>query len=266
MHFAAVVISFVLASILPSQSLAKQILTIANNVGTERSLNTNSQLPEKATVDMLLCLAADVSESVTEEEYLLQRQGHAAAIEDPQVIEAIKSGANGRIAAVYLEWAKQDQQFLNVDWHVIDGTSSANAFAKKISGSPMPPWIASRVRNTSTSEAIRYCLRQFQAAPVASDRRVIDISSDGTNNIGAKISVVRDEAVARGAVINALAIVGSKNPFPYATHENPAGGLGNYFEKNVVGGTGAFVHVAVGYASFAEMIKRKFLLELSSIR
>lgn len=217
-------------------------------------------------VDMLLCLAADVSESVTEKEYQLQRSGHALALKDPEVVSAIRNGRRGRIAAIYVEWARQDQQFVAADWHVISDAVSAENFAAEIEHSPMPPWISAKVRNTSTGEAVRYCLRQFAMAPVDAQRRVIDISSDGTSNIGADINAVRDHAVAMGVVINALAIIGSENPFPNPTHEQPDGGLENYFLRNVVGGTGSFVEVANGYGSFSRMIRRKFLLELASIR
>ncbi len=200
----------VLAAIIvfsPIQSAAEEIRVASNTMSSGDNIAPVSVLPAPGPVDMLLCLAADVSESVTTDEYRLQKQGHASAIKDPQVIAAIQQGIHGRIAAIYVEWAKQDQQFVGVDWHVIDGESSAGDFARKISASPMPPWIAARVRNTSTSEAVRFCVRQFNAAPVKSTRRVIDISSDGTSNIGADISLVRDEAVGQGVVINALAIV-----------------------------------------------------------
>jgi len=222
-------------------------------------------ISDDESVDMLLCLAADVSESVTRDEYKLQREGHAAAIRDPKVIDVIQGGLHGKIAVLYFEWAKQDQQFVGADWHIIGDEASANTFANNIDKSPMPPWIEASVRNTSTGEAVRYCLKQFQTAPMKAPRRVIDISSDGTSNIGAKIEVARDEALSQGVVINALVILGSKSPFSNPTHEQPAGGLQNYFEKNVVGGAGSFVQVANGYESFSEMIRRKFLLELSAL-
>ena len=216
-------------------------------------------------VDMLLCLAADVSESVTRPEYELQREGHAAAIEDEEVVAFIKKGLLGRVAVVYVEWADQLQQSLGVDWSVIDDQTSASAFANRIRRSPAPSWIASPVRNTSTSEAIRSCLKQFDNAPVKAARHIIDLSTDGTHNMGTEITVVRDEAVQRGATINVLAIIDmadSAHPF---THTRPKGGLVNYFETNVAGGAGAFVESANGWNSYGETLKRKFLLELAGL-
>lgn len=217
-------------------------------------------------VDMLLCLAADVSESVTAGEYDLQKQGHASAIEDPEVVALIQAGSLGRIAVLYVEWADQLQQHAGMDWHVVGDLASAREAAHKIRHSGLPPWISMTVRNTSTSQVVEYCLRRFQSAPVAARRMVIDISSDGTSNVGAHINRARDLAVSQGVVINALAIEDSLSPFPDGTHTRPVGGLVNYFKANVVGGPGSFVQAAKGYASFGEMIRRKFILELASLQ
>ncbi|MEP1209666.1 MAG: DUF1194 domain-containing protein [Rhizobiaceae bacterium] len=217
-------------------------------------------------VDMLLCLAADVSESVTTSERQLQKLGHASAISDPRVVDIIQSGLRGKVAVLYVEWADQDQQFVGADWHIIEDQKSADRFANAISTSPAPPWIDWGVRNTSTSEVLRYCLKQFEQAPGHSMRRVIDISSDGTNNVGHQVARIRDQAVSQGVVINVLAIEDSLNPFPDGTHTRPNEGLVGYFRNNVAGGTGSFVHAASGYSSFGEMIRRKFMLELASLR
>ena len=49
-------------------------------------------------VDLLLVLSSDVSRSVDHPKFLLQREGYASAISDPQVLDAIKSGPHQRIA------------------------------------------------------------------------------------------------------------------------------------------------------------------------
>lgn len=213
---------------------------------------------------MMLCMAADVSESVTPYDYVLQKRGHAEAIRHPEVVKAITGGAIGRIAAIYVEWAKQDQQFIAAPWQIIGDTRSAETFGTSIEAAPKPPWITNPVRNTSISEAILFCLRQFARAPFQATRRVIDLSSDGTHNIGAELAPTRRAALEAGAVINALAIINSDNPYPYVTHENPQGGLPNYFRLNVVGGPGSFVEVAEGYEAFNRMIRRKFLNEIAA--
>ena len=48
------------------------------------------------TTDLLLVLAADVSRSIDESEFALQRKGYSAALTDPRVLAAIRGGAPAR--------------------------------------------------------------------------------------------------------------------------------------------------------------------------
>src|SRR5215831_17753204 len=79
-------------------------------------------------VDMLLVLAADVSRSVTEPKFRLQREGAAAAIAHPDVVKAITSGSNRRIAVCFVEWAAAGQNAVVIDWTMIDGEAAARGF------------------------------------------------------------------------------------------------------------------------------------------
>src|SRR5215468_10974253 len=79
-------------------------------------------------VDMLLVLAADVSRSVTEPKFKLQREGAAAAITHPDVVKAITSGPHRRIAVCLVEWATVGQQTVVIDWTMIDGEAAARSF------------------------------------------------------------------------------------------------------------------------------------------
>src|SRR5471032_2286246 len=72
-------------------------------------------------VDLLLVLAADVSRSVDQQKFQLQREGYAAAISDRRVLDAVRSGRNGRIAVLFLEWSGFGNQKLVIDWTPIDG-------------------------------------------------------------------------------------------------------------------------------------------------
>jgi hypothetical protein len=65
---------------------------------------------EDDQVDLLLVLAADISRSVDEKKFRLQRDGYAAAIVDPRVVRAMQAGAFGRIAICYMEWASDQDQ------------------------------------------------------------------------------------------------------------------------------------------------------------
>ena len=75
-------------------------------------------LPRSAvaeTVDLQLVLAADVSRSIDDDEFKLQRQGYANAFRDPRVLRAIRSGQYGRIAVCYFEWSGPESMAMIAD-------------------------------------------------------------------------------------------------------------------------------------------------------
>lgn len=211
-------------------------------------------------VDLLLVLASDVSRSVDQPKFLLQREGYAAAISDPQVIDAIRSGPHQRIAVCFVEWSGFGAQKLVIDWTVIDGPATARKFGDQML--ELPRSFADR---TSISGGIEFSAAQLERAPFQSARRTIDVSGDGTNNAGRDVRLARDEVVARGVVINGLVIL-SDRPVPWnAEHTNPPGGLEKYYKDNVVGGPGAFVLVAENFQSFGRAIVRKLIAEIASL-
>ena len=85
-------------------------------------------------VDLLLVLAADVSRSVDHDKFELQRQGYAAAISDPRVLDAIRSGPHSRIAVLFLEWSGLGNQKVVIDWTTIDGPQAAPEIRRSTSG------------------------------------------------------------------------------------------------------------------------------------
>src|SRR5580700_10964947 len=76
-------------------------------------------------VDLLLVLAADVSRSVDSGKFQLQREGYAAAISDPHVLDAIRSGRTGRIGLTYIEWSGLGSQRVVIDWTTISDAETA---------------------------------------------------------------------------------------------------------------------------------------------
>jgi len=209
-------------------------------------------------VDLLLALSSDVSRSVDHPKFLLQREGYAAAISDPHVIEAIKSGPHQRIAICFVEWSGFGAQKLVVDWTIIDGIATARKFGDQLL--ELPRSFADR---TSISGGIEFATAQIERAPFEAPRRAIDVSGDGTNNAGRDVKLARDETLAKGIVINGLVIL-SDRPVPWnAEHTNPPGGLDKYYQDNVVGGPGAFVLVAENFNSFGRAIIKKLIAEIA---
>jgi len=210
------------------------------------------------TVDVLLVLAADVSRSIDDGEFDLQRKGYAKAMSDPRVIEAIVGGKNRSIAVTFVEWAGDQEEKTVVDWSVIRDEEGAGAVGAAILAAPR-----SFLGRTSISGAIDFSVDQFAAAPAQGVKRVLDISGDGTSNSGREVTQARDEAVAKGITINGLAIInGAANP-GFAYHTHPPGGLPNYYKENVIGGAGAFLLVVENFDTFADAIVKKLVAEIA---
>jgi Protein of unknown function (DUF1194) len=209
-------------------------------------------------VDLLLVLAVDVSRSIDAAKFQLQREGYAAAVADPRVLDAIKSGRTGRVGLTFVEWSGVGAQKVVIDWTTIEDTNSAKGFGDRLLEAPR-----SFADRTSISGAIEFAMGQFDKAPFEATRRTIDVSGDGTNNAGRDVALARDEAVATGVTINGLVIL-SENPMSWnPDHTNPPGGLANYYKTNVVGGPNAFVMVAENFNSFGQAIIKKMIAEVA---
>jgi hypothetical protein len=200
-------------------------------------------------VDVALVLAVDVSASIDLSRYRLQRDGFAAAFESAAVVEAIAAGKHGSVAITLVEWAGEGEQRQAIDWTVISDAASANAFAAKIAG-------ISRSflhGQTSISAAIDYSAKLFRDSDVVADRKVIDVSGDGSNNTGRGVGEARDEAVRRGITINGLAILAGEKM------------LEAHYQDYVVGGEGSFVVVANDFEAFPNAILSKLVREIVSV-
>ena len=209
-------------------------------------------------VDLLLVLASDVSRSVDTRKFELQRQGYAAALSNPRVIEAIRSGPHGKIAICFVEWSGATSLKLVIDWTVVSDAASARKIGDQML--ELPRSFADR---TSISAGLEFSMVQLERSPYQAVRRTIDVAGDGTNNSGRDIVSVRDEILAKGVTINGLVIL-SETPLPWnPEHTNPAGGLDNYYRNNVTGGPGSFVMVAENHNSFGQAIVKKMIAEIA---
>jgi hypothetical protein len=203
-------------------------------------------IPQAAQVDLALVLAIDCSFSVDAGEFRLQMQGLGQALQDPAIMEAIQNGANQRIAIAAFQWSDADNQRVILPWTILSTSAEVVAVGKKLE--TMPRQLAEG--GTSIGNALYFAQGLFASAP-ASERNVIDVSTDGRNNIGPPLPPIRDNVVAGGIVINALAIT---NEFPT---------LDIYAENQLVGGPGNFVIKANSYDDYGAAILRKLLKEIA---
>jgi uncharacterized protein DUF1194 len=207
-------------------------------------------------VDVELVIAVDVSLSMDTDEQRLQREGYVAAFRDPELQRAITSGAYGRIAVIYMEWAGPSSQNVVIPWTVIDGPAAARAFADRLAAQPI-----SRLRLTSIGASLQFARNLLAESGFAGTRRVVDISGDGPNNSGPPAPTARDALVADGVVVNGLPIMlktASPTFFDLAD-------LDRYYAACVIGGAGSFMVPVKDIAELKSAIRRKLLLEISGL-
>lgn len=216
-------------------------------------------IAQAQNTDLLLVLAADVSRSIDEGEFVLQRKGYSAALTDPRVLAAIRGGSTGSIAICFVEWSGAGEQNVVADWTVIRDEEDAGSLAAVVLAAPR-----SFIGRTSISGAIDFAMERFAAAQPQASRHIIDISGDGTNNSGRSVTDARDQALAQGVTINGLAIVNDRPNPGYAFHTQPPGGLPEWYRQNVIGGPGAFLRVIEDFHSFADAMTNKLVSEIAA--
>jgi hypothetical protein len=213
------------------------------------------------SVDVALVLAADVSRSIDNGEFELQRKGYAAAITSPKVLTAIQAGSHRAIALCFVEWSGPDEQAVVAQWTVIRDGESAGEFANTLLNAPRT--FSGR---TSISAGVDFAVAQLAASGVEADRRIIDVSGDGTNNAGRPIGDARDAAVALGITVNGLAIINDRPAGYFFAHTQPPEGLPAYYQNNVVGGVGSFLLEVKDFTTFGDAMTNKLLTEISALR
>jgi hypothetical protein len=200
-------------------------------------------------VDTALVLAVDVSGSISPARYRLQMEGIAEAFEDASVQRAILSGARGALLITIVEWS--DKPRVSIGWTLITAADDAKRFAR-------------RIRRLTRSAAQFTCMSRMLGfvadkvlpqAPLPAARTVVDVSGDGRENCNPAqpVDAVRDELVAGGATLNGLPIL----------EGGEADTLEGWYTDHVIGGRGAFLMPASGFADFARAIRQKFVVEIS---
>lgn len=209
------------------------------------------------TVDVELVLAVDVSLSMLPHELEIQRRGYAEAIIHPHVLDAIAKGIHRKIAVTYVEWAGTTSQRTIVPWTLIDGPAAAVAFSGQLTSN-----FATGMRRTSISAAIDHSVTLFDDNGFRGLKRVIDVSGDGPNNQGRPVSHARDDAIAKGIVINGLPLMTlDRSPFGAYDIED----LDMFYTHCVIGGAGSFMVPVNDWDQFAEAIRRKLIVELADL-
>src|ERR1700729_828223 len=91
-------------------------------------------------VDLALVLVTDVSRSIDDSEFTLEKNGYAAAFTSNQVLTAIRNGPLGATAGAFVEFASGFEVKTVMDWTVIRDPASAKAFVDKLTAAPRSYW------------------------------------------------------------------------------------------------------------------------------
>jgi hypothetical protein len=193
-----------------------------------------------------LVLSVDVSGSISKSEFNLQRQGYVNAFRNPTIQNTIASLPGG-LAATVSYWSSNAVQ--SVPWTLITNAAEANAFADAIEASTRPSSGLTGITN-----AITFAQNLLDTNDFIGNKRVIDVSGDGPENVRsiADLRTARDNAVNAGIIINGLPILGSTRST-----------LDEYYTNNVIGGSGSFVIAANDFSNFGDAVTQKIGREVA---
>ncbi|WP_306152352.1 DUF1194 domain-containing protein [Roseovarius sp. MMSF_3281] len=197
---------------------------------------------------LALVLALDVSSSVDEVEYDLQRVGLAAALDAPEVRHAILSGGAGAVALSAYEWSGRYKQKVLMDWRLLRSEADIDKAVQALTGSVR----SENAFPTAMGYGIGYAARMLARAPLC-NRRVIDVSGDGVNNDGFGPRLAYRHFPLGDVTVNGLVILG-----------HDAEVLG-FYRSEVIRGRNAFVETADGFEDFQSAMTRKLYREINDI-
>lgn len=208
------------------------------------------------SVDLALVVAVDASGSIDEDEFRLQKEGIGLAITSKDVLSAIQAGITRRIAVAYVEWGSPGAPQAPVGWMIVKDQASAEGFAAAILAAPR-----ARQSYNAIGDAIALGTVMIKDCPCKATRAVIDISGDNRDmNSVSPAPLAREAAVAAGITVNALAILQNEMKGPSG---KPL--LVEVYEREVIGGPGAFAMAARERADFARALRQKMVREIADV-
>lgn len=201
-------------------------------------------LPAAADCRLALALAVDVSRSIDSQDYVIQTEGLARALEDREVRAAI-FGPEGQVALAIYYWSGRGYQDLVQDWVILDDPKALDAAIWEVRRTPRP----AAPLATALGDALSYGLDLMSDAPDC-ERRVIDVAGDGRNNDGISVARTYEREDFTGITVNGLAV---------GEHEAD---ILEYYAGEVIRGPGAFVELAPRQQDYPDALRRKLLREL----
>lgn len=204
--------------------------------------------PAQGACRLALVLALDVSSSVDEAEYALQRVGLASALDTSEIRAVILRGGAGDVALAVYEWSGRFQDKLHLDWTLLRSDGDITGAVAVLAGMQR----STSDYPTGLGSALGYGAALMARAPRC-DRQVIDVSGDGINNQGFGPALAYKHFPFDGITVNGLVIEGHD---PQVTQ---------YYQREVLYGPGAFLEVAQGFEDFERAMSRKLFREINDL-
>jgi hypothetical protein len=214
-------------------------------------------LANDVVTDANIVTALDFSDSIDADTMRLQVAGMAQAVRSPEILAAIERGRHGRIGFVVFAW--YHNQFPEVvSWTLIASDEDALAVGRDIErrlrvNVEMEARSKERFyigRLTNLSLAIDHASELLQTAPYATERSIVNIIGNGTDNVGGNPGDARDRIVDMGGVVNGVVL-----------GDDPL--LLTYYRREVIGGPGAFLLSATAAPTLVEALRKKFLYDIA---
>lgn len=198
-------------------------------------------------VDLQLLLAVDASASIDTGLLDFQLRGHAAALRHPAVADAIAQGPNRRIAISLVQFAGPETLTILVPWRELrDGRDCAD-FAATIDTAPGIAMGGA----TALGSAVIQAVELMDKAPYRTQKRTIDLVSNGFSNAGITPRTARGYAATANVGVNALAILDEYD------------WLEDYYSDQLIAGPGAFVRTAARLEDFEAALLNKLVTEIA---
>lgn len=197
---------------------------------------------------LALALAIDVSSSVDEAEYELQKNGLASALDASEVRDAILYGGQGYVALAVYEWSGFGQQVLQLDWVILQSHGDIDRAAVALSQ-------MERSHDdfpTSMGPALGFGAQLLSRGPICA-RQVIDVSGDGVNNDRYGPREAYRHFDLSNVTVNGLVVLG----------DDPA--VAEFYLSEVLHGAQAFMIQANGYEDFRDAMTRKLYREVNDL-
>jgi hypothetical protein len=196
------------------------------------------------TCRLALLLALDVSASVDDAEHQIQRNGLAAALLAPEVLDPLLNGP-GPVALAIYEWSGRFQQDVISDWRLVTSRAQVLEIVEELQTTPR----TAGEFPTAIGYAIGYAATMFDRAPPCLFQ-TLDVAGDGQNNDGFPPALAYQHFPLDGVTVNGLAIGGASRR------------IEEYFEAEIIRGPGSFVEHALNHQEFEAAMRRKLEREL----